>query len=694
MKSTLLFIGFLLMVSTGFAQKTTLSYEQIFHNAPAALIRPLPDIVRWIDDDHYLQRKDSDGQDRRTDFVVVEALTGTETPYRSPGTKIGVREDIPADAVNVEHSPDGKWIAYTRSNNLFAKELSTGKEIQFTRDGSENIYNGYAAYVYYEEILHKDSHYRAFWWSPDSKHIAFIHFNETEVPVYSIYHSEGQHGFFEKQHYPQAGDKNPTVRMGIVSVDDPAIVWADFNENTDQYFHIPYWTPDGSALWVQWMPRSQQEIKFYSVDPHNGGKKEVYAERQKTWLWEKYPDFLNNGRQYIIASDRTGWTHLYLYNMDGTLAGQITSGAFSVGGVVHIDEKNKLLYVLARKENSARYDLYRVGFDGKGMTRLTFGDYTHDEISMSPHAKYFITTYSNLSTPPKMALMDSKGKLIRQLGDSKGVDYDNYELAKIELLRVRSRDSLFDLPVKITYPLHFDPSKKYPVLINVYGGPALGMVFDKWALELRPQWWAKEGLIQVTLDNRSSGHFGKTGMNSIYRQAGKPETEDHIDCARWLRRQTFVDTTRIGIYGYSFGGFMTCMALTYGADVFNYGLAYYPLIDWSLYDSYYAEKFMGTPQENPEGYRLASPLNYAKNYRGLLRIVQGDIDNNVHMQNTIQFIKKLEDLGKHFELMIYPGQRHGRGAWSADQRTQSYNEDFKFIYDHLLNKPMPDLFWK
>src|SRR5258708_6227893 len=194
--------------------------------------------------------------------------------------------------------------------------------------------------------------------------------------------------------------------------------------------------------------------------------------------------------------------------MDGTLVGQITKGDFSVDRTIYIDENNKMLYFLARKENSARNDLYRIGFDGKGMTRLSFGNYTHDEISMSPHAKYFITTYSNLSTPPKMALIDSKGRVIRQLGDSKGVDYDNYELAKIELLRVRSRDSLFDLPMKITYPLHFDPSKKYPVLINVYGGPALGMVFDKWALELRPQWWAKEGLIQVTLDNRSSGHFG------------------------------------------------------------------------------------------------------------------------------------------------------------------------------------------
>ncbi|HEY4061302.1 MAG TPA: DPP IV N-terminal domain-containing protein [Puia sp.] len=708
MRSTLLLLtAFLTLVLSATAQKSTLSYDQIFHHPPA-FTQPLPNIVRWIDDDHYLQRKDNAGS---TVFVEVDAATGSEKPYQPgsapsrtnplppsganpPPPSSTTEKNLPADALNVEPSPDGKWIAYTRANNLFAKEQSTGKEIRFTNDGSENIYNGYAAYVYYEEILHKGTQHRAFWWSPDSRHIAFIHFDETDVPVFSIFHSEGSHGFLEKQRYPQAGDKNPKVKMGIVSVDAPSIVWADFNEADDQYFHIPYWTPDGSALWVQWMPRSQKELKIYSVDPHTGDKKEVYDEKQKTWVWEKYPDFLENGRQFLISSDKSGWSHLYLYNMDGTLVNQVTKGDFSVGGTIHIDERNKVLYFLARKENSARYDLYRIGFDGNGMTRLSFGNYTHDQVLASPHGKYFITTYSNLSTPPKMSLLDNKGRRIRELGDSKGADYDKYKLAKVELLRVRSRDSLFDLPMKITYPLNFDPAKKYPVLVTVYGGPGLGLVYDKWSPELRPQWWAKEGMVQVTIDDRSSGHFGKKGMEYIYKQAGKPEVEDFIDCARWLRRQSFIDTTRVGIYGYSFGGFMVCMALTYGADVFNYGLAYYPLVDWRLYDSYYSETFMGTPQENPEGYKAASPLNYVNNYKGLLRIVHGNIDNNCHLQNTLQLVNKLEDLDRHFELKIYPGERHGRGSWSDAKRTNSYNEDVQFIYDHLLRKPMPAIFWK
>jgi dipeptidyl-peptidase-4 len=305
-----------------------------------------------------------------------------------------------------------------------------------------------------------------------------------------------------------------------------------------------------------------------------------------------------------------------------------------------------------------------------------------------------MTTYSNISSPPKMAIVDNNGKLIREIADSKGADYDNYDWAKKELHYVKSRDSLFDLPMIITYPLHFDPNKKYPVLIEMYGGPSLGTLHDRWSDDFREQWWAKEGLIQVTMDNRSSGHFGKAGENYIYEQMGKYEVEDFMDGAKWLRNQTYVDTTKICIMGFSFGGFVTCMALTYGAEVFTHGIAYYPVTDWSLYDSYYAERFMSTPQDNSDGYLKYSPIYNAPNYKGLLRIVHGDIDDNVHIQNTIQFADKLENLNKHFEMMIYPGERHGRSHWSEPKRTQSHNEDYKFIYDNLLKKPMPEIFWK
>ncbi|HXB43151.1 MAG TPA: DPP IV N-terminal domain-containing protein [Puia sp.] len=672
------------------AQKKEIAYEQIFRDAPTTISKPLPDVLRWIDDEHYLERR---AENRKTSFLSVDAKTGNAVSYEPVSTKIGVTGDIPEDGKNPSRSPDGKWVAYTRANNLFAKEISTGKQIQFTHDGSEDISNGYAAWVYYEEMLGRN--YQAFWWSPDSRHIAFIHFDESEVPLYPIYNSEGKHGSLEKCHYPQAGDKNPAVKLGIVSVTNPAILWADFNEKDDQYFGPPFWLPDGSSLWAQWIARNQQELKIFAIDTSSGSKKQVYEEKQKTWVSAKYGiRFLEKSNQYIINSDKSGWDHLYLYNMDGTLSNQITQGAFWVGNIVRVDEKNKFIYFLAGKENTLRTDFYKIGFDGKGLTRLSFGDYSQSEILLSPSGKYFISTYSNTFTPPKMSLVDDKGKLVRELGDSKGIEFDDYDLAKNELHTVKTRDSLFDLTVKITYPLHFDQNKKYPVLIEVYGGHGLGTFNDHWSDDLREQWWAKEGLIQMTMDYRSSGHFGKAGMNYIFRQMGKYEIEDFMDCARWLRKLSFVDTTKVCFTGYSFGGFMTCMALTYGAGVFTHGIAYYPVTDWSLYDTYYTERFMGTPQNNPDGYLMNSPMQYAKNYKGLIRIVHGNLDDNAHLQNSIQFTNKLQELDKHFEMMIYSGVRHGRSHWPDDKKKHAHNEDYHFIYEHLLSKPMPDIFWK
>jgi dipeptidyl-peptidase 4 len=288
-------------------------------------------------------------------------------------------------------------------------------------------------------------------------------------------------------------------------------------------------------------------------------------------------------------------------------------------------------------------------------------------------------------------LMDLKGKVIQELGNVKGEEFANYELPKKEIVRVKSADGLFDLPVTITYPTNFDPTKKYPVLVNVYGGPNAGSVMDTWNLNPQQVWWAQEGLIQVAFDNRSSGHFGKKGMNFIHRQMGKYETEDFMQCGKWLKEKSFVDGSRIGITGGSFGGYMTCMALTYGADVFTHGIANSSVTDWQFYDTHYTERYMDMPSENPEGYKATSVLTYADKLKGLLRIVHGTSDDNVHMQNSLVLINKLEDLKKHFEFMIYPGERHGiGGSKGVHNRTEAYN----FYYQNLLKKPIPDQFWQ
>jgi dipeptidyl-peptidase-4 len=250
---------------------------------------------------------------------------------------------------------------------------------------------------------------------------------------------------------------------------------------------------------------------------------------------------------------------------------------------------------------------------------------------------------------------------------------------------------LFDLPVVITYPINFDPTKKYPVLISIYGGPNAGTVYDRWRPAISPaQWWAQEGMIQVSFDNRSSGHFGKKGLNYIFRQLGKYEIEDYMACGRWLKKQPWVDSNKLCITGGSFGGYMTCMALTYGADVFPYGIANSSVTDWQFYDTHYTERFMNTPQDNPDGYKNTAVLTYVDKYKGLLRIVHGTSDDNVHMQNSLVLINKLEDLKKHFELMVYPGERHGiSGLKGVHNRYEAY----KFYYQYLLEKPMPAVFW-
>ena len=331
----------------------------------------------------------------------------------------------------------------------------------------------------------------------------------------------------------KAGDPNPEVKVGIVNIETKQTTWSDFNEHDDQYFGTPFWTPDGSSLWLQWMNRHQNHLIVYAINPANGSKKPVYDEQQNTWVdWLDTIQFLSNNKGYIIQSDKSGWMHIYQYDMNGNLVKQITSGNYTVKNIVKINEKKNIIWFTARKENSTRFDLYSVKMTGTDLQRLTFGEYTHT-VSVSPDGSYFITSYSNVSTPTKMALVDSKGKIIREIADSKGDEFNNYEIAKTEVLRVSTPDS-FQLPVLITWPIHMDSTKKYPVLISIYGGPNAGTVYDEWKGIGQNEWWAKEGLIQVAIDHRGSGHFGKVGQNYLYKDLGDWEIKDYSEVVKWL----------------------------------------------------------------------------------------------------------------------------------------------------------------
>ncbi|HEY8388341.1 MAG TPA: prolyl oligopeptidase family serine peptidase, partial [Parasegetibacter sp.] len=413
----------------------------------------------------------------------------------------------------------------------------------------------------------------------------------------------------------------------------------------------------------------------------------LYTEEQKTWISLDETNrftFLSNNKGFILQSDKTGWNQLYLHDMNGKLINRITDGNFTVTDIVKIDEKKQVIYFTARKENTARVDLYSIKMNGKDMKRLTTGDYTHT-VNLSPQGNYFISTFSNASTPTKVALYDNKGNMIRLIADAKGSNMDEYNIAKTELIRVKSDDGLYDLPAVVTWPLNMDKNKKYPVLISIYGGPGAGTVMDRFNLNPTQQWFAQEGLIQIAMDHRASGHFGKEGINYMYRNLGYWEIKDYSTIVRHLINNG-ADPERICITGFSYGGYLSAYALTYGADVFTHGMAGGSVIDWTLYDTHYTERFMDTPKDNPEGYKSSSVLTHAHKYKGVLQLVHGAIDENVHLQNTMQLVSKLQDLNKDFELMIYPGNRHGIGGVKGNHYQ---NLKTKFIYKYLLKKEVP-----
>lgn len=700
-KNALLFFAFVLLNSSLHAQKNELTDEQYFKSNFKGIIKNLPQVGKWIDDSHVEIYKEGKSYliDCKTGAESVIDSKVTEKPADAKPVVITKLNDLYVNGVQLTNdkdkevtptlSPDGNYIAYTKKNNLYTVNISTKKETQLTTDGTDLILNGYASWVYMEEILGRASQYRAFWWSPDSKKIAYFRSDDTKVPSFVITNAKGLHGEVEYTHYPKVGDPNPAVKVGFVSPDGGSTVWTKINDQDDQYFGMPLWKPDGSALLVQWMPRSQDELKVYEVNPATGELKEFYTEQQKTWIDlddNERITFLKNGKGFILGSDKTGWQHLYFYDMNGKLINAITSGNFTVTGLEYVDEKNGLVYFEARgKENTARKDYYCVKLNGTGLKRLTFGEYNHTGISVSPNGTYFITTYSNASTPTKMALVNNKGKIIKELGDSKGENFDNTNLAITELLRVKSDDGLFDLPMKVTWPVNMDPSKKYPVLISIYGGPNAGTCWDGWSLSSTQQWYAKEGLIQVTMDHRASGQFGKAGVNYMHRDLGNWELVDYSTMVKWLIANKNADPTKICITGFSYGGYMSTLALTKGAGVFTHAMAGGPVTDWTLYDSHYTERFMDLPSENPEGYKTSNVMNYVDKYKGVLQIVHGEIDDNVHMQNSLQLISKLQDAKKDFEIMVYPGGRHG---WGGNKGLHFQNLKTQFIYKYLLEKPV------
>ena len=581
------------------------------------------------------------------------------------------------DEVNVRFSPDGSKIAYTRAKDLYVYDLDNKREIRLTTDASDRIYNGYSSWVYMEEILGRSSRYAAFWWSHDGSKIAYLRTDESDVPIFTLNRldeSDGIHGLLEQVPYPKAGDPNPKVKMGIADISTARTTWVKTDYSVDQYIAWPFWTPDSKMLAVQIVNRDQNDLTIILADPSTGDYKKIYNESRKTWV-EFYTDVyvMDNGSGFIIRSYKSDWENLYYYGWDGNLKAQLTDLDFRVNSISRVDEESGLVYFTATGKESTDNHAFRVGLDGNNLMQLTPGEGIH-MVNISPKGSYYIDTWNSIESPGSIIAYDRKGKKLREIHRFEHPEYDPDEHSKAALFKISTSDGLFDMPAIITYPLNFDPSKKYPVIFTIYGGPDSKNVYNRWQGD-NPSWYSQNGIITFTVDHRGSGQFGKKGLDYMYRCLGKWEILDYEDAVKWLLDKPFVDSTRMGITGSSYGGYMTCLALTKGADYWTHGFAGSSVTDYRLYDNIYTERYMDTPQDNPEGYKDGSALTWVKNYKGKLYMTHGDMDDNVHMQNTIYLISRLQDEGKRFRFMLYPNGRHG---WGGAKAVHSRNESQNF----------------
>ena len=589
-----------------------------------------------------------------------------------------------AQDLNVTPSPDSTKVAFTRNNDLWVRDIKSGAETRLTQDGNDLVLNGYASWVYYEEIFGRPSRYRAFWWSPDSRSLAFYRFDNSKVPMFPIYSPFGQDGKLSLTRYPKAGECNPPVRIGIASADGDGITWADFSDDPEQYFGTPFWGPDSRELFVSRMPRRQSLLEVFAVSAADGSKRPVYSENYPTWVtWIEGMLFTDKGL-FMARNFETGWEQIYFLGYDGSFK-RLTDGQNWDIQLLKYDPKKGNLWFIAKRDSRVHPTLYRLDKKGRIYT-LTDPDYYTAMAQISDDFKSFSAMLSNSRTP-WFNVTDNALK-VKQFTTS---TESNEEGPKPKLVKIKNDG--YELYGLMSYPRNFDPTKEYPVVIQVYGGPGTPYVRDTWrSRDASYPWGWENGIIYLVVDPRSSGENGRAGMDEAFRRMTVPELGDYIAWAKWLQALPYVDGSRIGVEGFSFGGTTTSMLVLRYPEYFCCGVAGGGVYDWKLYDSHYTERYMDTPQANPDGYAEASVLTWVnscamKERRGLhkgmpaLKLTHGTGDDNVHFQNTLQLIDALQKAGIQFELMIYPDGMHGYRGY---QHEHDAANDHLFWTKHLL----------
>ena len=628
----------------------------------------------------YSKRKSIYRHSFTAEFYVIDLTDNSVMPVSENG-----RQQL------ATFSPAGGKVAFVRDNNIFIKDLPSGEEKQITHDGEKNkIINGAPDWVYEEEFGFK----KAFEWSPDGEKIAYMKFNETRVKEYTMkiyggaapHHKENDpYPEIRQWKYPKAGEKNSILTVHVYDLNSEKTTEMDVGEGTDQYIPRIRWTTSPDKLSIFRLNRLQNHLELLIANPVTGESEVMYSEKNEYYIAEKNLDFINyleDGKHFTLLSEMDGWSQLYLMNMDGTIETKLTKGKYDVTDYYGFEKKEERFYFQAAKESPLRREVYSVNMQGEELRKISEKEGTN-AASFSNGFKFYINTFSSAQQPPYITLHDKSGETIRVLEDNKTLQnkLDTLDHSLKEFFSFKTSDEV-KLNAYMIKPVDFDPSKEYPVLVTQYSGPASQSVRDSWSFGWN-NFLAQEGYVVVSVDPRGTGARGEEFRKITYKQLGHYETIDLVETAKYLGKKDFIDKDRIGIWGWSYGGFMTCLSMTKGDGVYDAGIAVAPVTNWRFYDNIYTERFMRKPQQNKEGYEQNSPLNFADQLQGDLLLVHGSADDNVHVQNTMEFAERLVQANKQFDMKIYTNRNHG--IYGGNTRYHLYNLMTDFLEENLKN---------
>ncbi len=574
---------------------------------------------------------------------------------------------------NAKFSPDASKVGFVRHNNLFVVDLDRGVETQLTNDGSADLINGQFDWVYEEEFGIADG-----WqWSPDSKRIAYWRLDQTRLQTFPLENMMSLYPSVFWLKYPKAGEANALVQIGVLDLETRATKWMDLGEETDIYIPRIQWTPNPAILSIQRLNRLQNKLDLMFADVQSGATRVVVKETDPCWV-DVTDDliFLHQKEQFIWTSERSGFLHAYLYDYNGRMLTQITTGEWEISALQGFDEATGWLYFTGKRDGVIDQNVYRASLDGRTLEHLSNKRAGWHTPNISPDFKHVVGTFSDAHTPPQFSLRKTDATLVRWL--EKNEELAQRAFVAPQFLQVKTSDDATSLNAWMMKPANFDSTKKYPVIVFCYSGPGAQHVVNRWEGNryLWHQLMTEKGFLIFCIDSRGTGGRGKKFKNLVYGDLGKWSTHDQVEGAKYLASLPYVDASRIGIWGHSGGGYLTCMAMTKGAPYFKAGIARAPVTDFRLYDSIWTERYMGLPQQNEAGYKSTSVLSYIERLQGRLLLVHGMADDNVHMQNTVLLQDALQAANKQFEVMYYHGRNHRLSGGHTDLHLHTLMTEF------------------